>query len=90
VARRHYPPLPAFFYRDPYRTDLALPRYGGDVAFVVAGRDEVVFADLGRALFDAYPGRKRLWLEERATHNGLDWRAGLERWREIVEFLAAR
>jgi pimeloyl-ACP methyl ester carboxylesterase len=90
VARRHYPPLPGPFYRDPYRADLALPRYGGPAAFVVAGRDEVVFADLGRALFDAYPGRKRLWTEERATHNGLDWRPGLARWREIVEFLARR
>jgi len=90
VARRHYPFVPAFVHRDSWRADRALPRYGGPVAFVVAGRDEVVFADLGRALFAAYPGPKRLWVEEGATHNGLDWRAGLPRWREIVEFLAAR
>jgi uncharacterized protein len=90
VARRHYGPLPALVHRDAYRADLELPRYGGRAAFLVAGRDEVVFADLGRALFDAYPGPKRLWVDERATHNGLDWRPGLARWREMIEFLAPR
>ncbi len=90
VARRHYPPVPDFVHRDAYRADRALPRYGGRAAFLLAARDEVVFADLGRALFDAYPGPKRLWVEEGATHNGLDWRRGLERWREMIEFLARR
>jgi hypothetical protein len=90
VARRHYPFVPSFALRDTYRADLALPRYGGPAAFLVAGRDEVVFTDLGRALFDAYPGPKRLWLEETAGHNTLDWRPGLARWREMVEFLVAR
>ncbi len=88
VARRHYPFLPAFVHRDAYRADRALPRYGGPVAFLVAGADEVVFADLGRALFDAYPGRKRLWVDARAGHNTLDWRPGIARWREMVELVA--
>jgi pimeloyl-ACP methyl ester carboxylesterase len=90
VARRHYPWVPSFFVRDGWRADRALPRYGGRVAFLVAGRDEIVFADLGVALHDAYPGPKAMWVEEGATHNGLDWRPGLERWREIVEFLVRR
>jgi pimeloyl-ACP methyl ester carboxylesterase len=90
VARRHYGPLPAFVHRDAYRADRALPRYGGPVAFLVAGRDEIVFPDLGAALFEAYPGPKRLWVEERATHNGLDWRPGQLRWREMVDLVAAR
>jgi len=90
VARRHYPWVPSFLVRDAWRADQALPRYGGPVAFVVAGRDEIVFPDLGVALHDAYPGPKAMWVEEGATHNGLDWRPGLARWREIVEFLARR
>jgi pimeloyl-ACP methyl ester carboxylesterase len=90
VARRHYPFVPSFVVRDAWRADRALPRYGGPVAFVVAGRDEVVFPDLGVALHAAYPGRKRMWMEEGSTHNGLDWRPGLPRWREIVEFVAPR
>jgi len=90
VAARHYRFVPAFLLRDTYRADRALPRYGGRTAFLVAGQDQVVFADLGRALFDAYPGQKRLWLDEPATHNGVDWHAGLTRWREMVEFLVGR
>jgi pimeloyl-ACP methyl ester carboxylesterase len=88
VARRHYPLVPGFVQRDRWRADLALPRYGGRAAFLLAGRDEVVFPDLGRALFEAYPGPKRLWVDEEATHNRVDWRAALTRWREVVEFLA--
>jgi pimeloyl-ACP methyl ester carboxylesterase len=87
VARRHYPWLPAAFARDPWRTDLALPRYPGPVAFVVAERDEVTFADLGKALFDAYPGRKRLWVEAGAGHNTLDWRTLNPVWAQAMEFV---
>ncbi len=87
VARRHYPFLPGFILRDRWRADLALPRYGGPAAFLVAGRDEVVFPDLGRALFDAYPGAKRLWVEEGAGHNDLAYDPRDGRWRDMVGFL---
>lgn len=89
VARRHYPLVPAALLRDRWRTDLALARYPGPVAFVVAGRDEVVFPDLGAALHDAYAGPRWMWVDPAATHNTVDWRPGLGRWRELVEFLAA-
>ena len=89
VAARHYPFLPGFMARDGLRADRALPHYGGPVAFLVAGRDEVVFTDLGLALHAAYPGRKGLWVDERAGHNTLDWRPGLPRWREMVELVGA-
>ncbi len=87
VARRHYPFLPVSLVRDTFRADLALPRHPGPVAFLVAGRDEVVFPDLSRSLFDAFPGRRRLWLEEGAGHNTLDYHPGLPRWREMVAVL---
>ncbi len=87
VARRHYPFFPSALIRDAFRADLALPRHPGPVAFLIAGRDEVVFSDLSRSLFDAYPGRKRLWLEEGAGHNTLDYDPRLPRWREMVAFL---
>ena len=80
--------MPPFVHRDTWRADRALPRYGGPVAFLVAGQDEVVFPDLGLALYEAYPGPKRLWVEERARHNTVDWRPGLPRWREMVELAA--
>ncbi|HEU4382959.1 MAG TPA: alpha/beta hydrolase [Anaeromyxobacteraceae bacterium] len=87
VAARHYPFLPSWLVRDAFRADLFLPRHPGPAAFLVAGKDEVVFPDLSRSLFDAFPGRKQLWLEEGAGHNTLDYRPGLPRWREMVAFL---
>lgn len=87
VARRHYPFVPELVHRDTYRADRALPRYGGRVGFLVAGRDEVVFADLGLALHEAYPGPKRLWVDEGAGHNTLRWDPSAPRFREMVEFL---
>ncbi|MEY2669637.1 MAG: hypothetical protein RJA59_2275 [Pseudomonadota bacterium] len=88
LARRHYPIAPSFLVRDAFRADRALPRYGGRVAFLLAGRDEVAPPDLARALFDAYPGTKRLWEEPAATHNALRYRPGDPLWGEIVGFLA--
>ncbi len=90
VARRHYPFVPAFLLRDRWRADLALPRYGGRVAFLVAGADEIAFADLGRALHDAYPGPKRLWVEEGASHNGLRWDPSAPVFREMLAFVFGR
>jgi uncharacterized protein len=94
VARRHYGRIAASLVRDTWRADLALPAYGGPVAFVVAGRDEITFADLGTALHDAYPGPKWLWIAPEATHNAVPWRAAPElppepdpRWREAIAFL---
>ena len=87
VARRHYPFVPPSIVRDAFRADLALPRYGGRVAFLVADRDEVVFADLGRALFEAYPGPKRLWEEQGAFHNTLPFRTDDPLWAEVWKFL---
>lgn len=87
VARRHYPFVPSSLVRDSFRADLALPRYGGRVAFLVAGRDEVVFADLGRALFEAYPGPKRMWEEQGASHNTLRFRPTDPLWAEVWKFL---
>jgi uncharacterized protein len=87
VGRRHYPFIPSFLFRDAFRADLALPRYGGRVAFLIAGRDEVVFADLGRALFEAYPGPRRLWEDPLAFHNTLSFNPADPVWTEVWAFL---
>ncbi len=87
VAKRHYPFVPSALVADTYRADLALPRYPGPVAFLVAGRDEVVFPDLGLALFEARTGPKRLWLEQRSGHNDLLYDPRDPKWREVLRFL---
>jgi hypothetical protein len=67
----------------------ALVRYRGPLAVLLAGQDEVVPAALGRRLHEGHgAGPKRLWVDERATHNTLDWSADAPRWSEIAAFLA--
>ncbi len=94
VASRHYPFVPSALLSalvaDPWRADLALPRYPGPVAFVVAGRDEITFADLGLALHAARHGPKRLWVDPTATHNGIRYDPRDPRWRDVLEFALAR
>jgi len=87
VARRHYGLAPSFLLPDTWRADEALPRYRGPVGFLVAGRDEVVFADLGLELHRAYPGPKRLWVQEEAGHNTLRFERADPMWREMLDLV---
>ena len=88
VAKVHHPLLPTgLFLRDRYESALHLRSYGGPAAFLVAGRDEVVPARLGRALFDGYGGPKRIWMQEDRSHNTVDSAAGRAWWSEVADFL---
>jgi len=89
VARRHYPWAPSFLVRDRFETAAALARFHGPVAFLIAGADEVVFADLGLALHAGYAGPKRLWVQERRGHNTITYEPRDPMWREMVEGLLA-
>jgi pimeloyl-ACP methyl ester carboxylesterase len=89
LARHHYPVVPSFLVRDPFRADLALPGYRGRVAFLLAGRDEVAPPGQARALFEAFPGTRRLWEEPEATHNTLRYRPGDPVWADVWRFLLA-
>jgi pimeloyl-ACP methyl ester carboxylesterase len=91
VARRHYPWLPTLLLRDRFDAAAALARYRGPVAFVLAGEDEVVFTDLGRALHDGYGGPRRLWVQPRRHHNTVVYEPADPMWREaVVGLLAGR
>jgi pimeloyl-ACP methyl ester carboxylesterase len=89
VARLHYPFLPTFLLRDRWAPVDDLEQFPGPTAILVAGRDEVVTADQGRALFAALRGAKRLWEQPGATHNGLDLRPESPLWDEVMAFLGA-
>jgi alpha-beta hydrolase superfamily lysophospholipase len=87
VARHHYPFL-GFLLRDRWAPAEDLEGYRGNVAVLVAGRDEVVTADQGRRLFAELQSTKRLWEQPEATHNGLDLAPASPWWDEVVAFLA--
>lgn len=86
VARRHMALFPVrWLLRDRFPSDTLLKNYGGPVAVLLAGRDEVVPHELGRTLYDGYAGPKRLWTDPRATHNDV-FEQPPQFWREVVEF----
>lgn len=90
VAAHHYPFLPVrILLSERYDSRDALSRYGGPVAFLLAGRDEVVTSELGRQLYDSYGGPKWLHVEARAGHNTLDYNPRANWWREVSDFLTA-
>ncbi len=88
VAAVHYPFLPVrTLLSENYDSTDALANYDGPVAFLLAGRDEVVPTRLGQALYDGYAGRRWLQVQDRAGHNTLDYRPGAGWWSEASSFL---
>lgn len=88
VAARHYAFLPVrALLSERYDSIKALSDYGGPVAFLIAGSDEIVPAALGHELHDSYRGPK--WLHEQAGagHNTLDFDPAAGWWREVAKFL---
>ena len=90
VAAHHYPFLPVrTLLTERYDSREALAHYGGPVAFLLAGRDEVVTSELGQQLYDSYSGPKWLYIEEYAGHNTLPYSPGDRWWDEVSDFLTS-
>lgn len=90
VGRHHYPILPVgLLLRERYDNSRALKEYRGPVAFLVAGRDEVIPARLGLRLHDEYQGPRKLIVQQDRTHNTLIYQPRAPWWREVAEFLLA-
>ena len=84
--------------KDRYASDEALntltgPREGRcptgltPIAFLMAGRDEVIPNRFTQKLYDSYPGPKKLWTQPLATHNTLNFDPSEPFWKEVGEFL---
>jgi uncharacterized protein len=88
AAASHYPIFPVrWILRERHDAQEYLKAYPGPVAFLVAGRDEVMKNSLGEKLYRQYAGRKKLWMQPNAGHNTLDFTIGLPWWQEIADFL---
>ena len=88
VGARQFPFLPVkLLLHDRWDNVEALRVYRRPLAMLIAGRDEVVTAAQGRALYNGYAGPKRLWVEEDATHNTVDFDPAAPWWREVSDFL---
>ncbi|MEM9314132.1 MAG: alpha/beta fold hydrolase [Pseudomonadota bacterium] len=87
VAKQHYGFLPVdTLLSERYDSVAALGDFDGPVAFLIAGNDEVVPAELGRSLHAGFGGPK--WLQEQpgAGHNTLNYDPTAEWWREVTRF----
>ncbi|NML18369.1 alpha/beta hydrolase [Azohydromonas caseinilytica] len=85
VASLHYPWLPVrWLLRDGYDSVAYLAGFGRPVVVAVAEHDRIVPARLGRALYAALEGPKRLLVIEGGGHN--DWPERLDAawWREAL------
>jgi hypothetical protein len=91
VAASHYPIFPmGLLLRDRWDSLGAIRAYRGPVAFLLAGRDEVVGVAQGRRLAAACPGPKQVLELPQAGHNELPLRPGLPPWSEALAFLRGR
>jgi pimeloyl-ACP methyl ester carboxylesterase len=91
VAAHHYPYLPVrTLLSERYDSVEALAHYRGPVAFLIAGRDEVVTTRLGLQLYNSYAGPKWLHVEAHAGHNTLPYHPGAAWWGEASKFLISR
>jgi pimeloyl-ACP methyl ester carboxylesterase len=88
VAASHYRFFPIrLMLREHHNVQAHLKAFPGPVAFLVAGRDEIMSDGLGEKLYEQYSGRKRLWIQPDARHNTLDLSPGARWWNEVELFL---
>ena len=88
VGAEHYRFLPVrLLLEDTYPAAEWLEAYHGPILFLVAGRDEVIPTELGMRLHEGYSGPKKLLIQEKASHNTVDYTPGAPWWKEAVEFL---
>jgi len=88
AAAHHYPFVPAgLILRDRFEVLKPLSTYPGPLVVRIADRDEIIPAKMGRRLHENHPGPARLMVDERATHNTLDYRLEHPFWEEASTFL---
>jgi uncharacterized protein len=89
MARLHYRRIPAVLVPDAYPTLRRIRALRSPLLVLHGGRDEVVPASQGRALFEAAPGPKRLRVFSGLGHNDLFTLAGAELATEVASWARA-
>lgn len=88
VAQHHYPLLPVrLLMRDQYPAADWLRTLRNPAVFILAGNDEIVPAEFGQKLHDAYDGPKKLIIAPGAGHNDIVFRLGAVDWRAALSFV---
>lgn len=88
VAQHHYWFfLAKWLIKDKFDNINYLRDYTGNIAVILAEQDDVIPNQRTLALFDALPGRKKLWRFEQAGHNTLPVAPWYPWWQEAMQFI---
>ncbi len=88
LAQTHYWYFPArWLIRDKYNSVQNLKAYTGNVAVVLAEKDEVIPIRHGIRLFDSLATRKKKWIFDNASHNDFPLSPRLPWWKEVMDFV---
>jgi len=72
---------------DRYNNVENLQGYEGQIAVILAGKDEVVPIKHGTRLYESLSGTKELWVFEDARHNEVPVGADLLWWKKVIAFI---
>ena len=88
LAQTHYWYFPTrWLVLDRFNNVENLQGYEGQIAVILAGKDEVVPVKHGTRLYDSLSGTKALWVFEDARHNEVPVGADLLWWKEVIDFI---
>ena len=65
-----------------------LQNYQGNVAILIAEKDEVIPKEFSLNLYNLLNSRKRIWTFSNAGHNSLPLAPELAWWNEVMQFIA--
>jgi uncharacterized protein len=86
TASHHYPYFPvSWFMKTRFDSEENLRSYRGPVAFILSAKDSTIPVELGKKLYEGYPGIKRMWIEPEADHDVSPLLA--KHWGEIVGWM---
>ncbi len=89
LAQTHYWYFPTrWLVLDKYNNIENLKGFEGNIAVVLAGRDEVVPVQHGQRLYDSITAKKNLWVFEDTRHNEFPISPELLWWNEVMDFVS--
>jgi esterase/lipase len=80
--------LAKWLIRDEFDNIKNLQNYQGNIAFLLAGKDEIIPNKFSLNLYDSLHSRKRLWTFKDAGHNSLPLWPELIWWKDVMQFVA--
>ncbi len=80
--------LAKWFIRDKFDNMKNLQNFQGNIAILIAEKDEIIPNEFSLNLYNSLNSRKRLWTFKDAGHNSLPLAPELAWWSEVMQFIA--